>query len=76
MDCASQSYQSLSLKEANAMFKFASDADLAATAEERNWKIESGRLHFEQRESQSLDIPAHDLVQRQLEYATALERIV
>lgn len=76
LDCAGKAYESLSLQQARDLFKLADDAQLVAVAEERGWKIQDGMLCFNCQQNQNLEIPSFELIERQLGYATALERIV
>lgn len=76
LDCAGKAYESLSVAQAKELFKVADDAQLAIIAEERGWVMQNGALLFNLKPKQNLDIPAFEVIGRQLGYAMAIERIV
>ena len=84
---AERSYESLSLRSMQNMFMIESEAQLQAfiaqnqrdSAESREsvkWEVRGDRLHFVKARKEVSEIPAIDMINLSLEYATELNRII
>jgi 26S proteasome regulatory subunit N12 len=76
-ECTSVAYDTLSVADAKTILMLNSEAELTALAEKYEWTVSRGIVNFPSEDPQKGMKPnAHELVQRNLQYATELERIV
>jgi 26S proteasome regulatory subunit N12 len=79
-DCLEVSYQTLQLKDAAAMMKFETIAQLEEyiQSDRDDWIVENQVLTFQPppTTSASSDIPSMQWIQQSLSYATEMERII
>lgn len=74
--CSEKAYEFIPLSHGKNLLMLKSDAEAKDFATKRGWKVTQDRIIFPKGQDNSLDIPAHSVVQQTLHYATELERIV
>lgn len=75
-DCSEKAYESLPVEDARKLLMLDSAAQVAKYAEQRKWTVAANVITFSKGPDDSLDIPAHRLIDQTLKYAQELERIV
>eukprot|EP01099_Mayorella_cantabrigiensis_P008168 TRINITY_DN753_c1_g1_i1.p1 TRINITY_DN753_c1_g1~~TRINITY_DN753_c1_g1_i1.p1 ORF type:complete len:257 (-),score=58.02 TRINITY_DN753_c1_g1_i1:105-875(-) len=75
-DCCESAYHVLTVQDAQTIIRFSHQHQLVEFAKKRNWEIRDGVVHFKEDEKKKVEVPAKPLIQRTLNYAKELERII
>lgn len=77
--CSEKAYKQITIPVARNILSLSSDGDVLAIAEDRNWIIRDGMIHFDEIKVQAPSmeqVPSMELIKRTLHYAKELEQIV